>query len=482
MPTVALFKGCALRPSGVSIDQPGCTDIARVPARNKAKCCAVQCASPWRLCVACVEQGSHPAGIVNVKDAARKADGLCDFHASNGRGAIKTRTGSVGKVIASSEAVARLQERRAGMAIAMAASVTAPLAAPNKPGLSRDPVPAVVQMPKPAALRASTILTAVASAEDDTEARWREILGRVKRALAASTYEAAIDPRRIRAMKGQPRTVFNEVRLLRLRASIIESGQIQPITLRRIEPDEDGCDFELVDGERRWRSSTAGAEVLALRAMIVDIDDEAARYVIAVLANFNREEHTPLEICDAVTRMHEELKMPMETIAKMFGKSVQWINQRYGLRRLVADVRELLDPELEEHECLSVTAAIRISQMQPTAQLEAARRVIRGELHVNQIREDALSRGNAVNLYQRTPSHQIELLGSNVASVLRLVEKFKQAVFATSGEVLRSAKPATRQSVLVTVDLVIAVMQEIKARLASYGWVTINKKTGTDGD
>lgn len=303
--------------------------------------------------------------------------------------------------------------------------------------------------------------------EEELDGPWRVILDRVGVALANSTYEKAVDPRRIRQMPGQPRTVFNPVRLRRLRKSMEQPGQIQPITLRRVI-DSAEFDFELVDGERRWRSALeAGTAVLLLRAMVVEIDDEAAQYVISVLANFNREEHTALEASDAIVQMHDKLKVPMMAIVRMFGKSLMWVNQRYSLRRLVPEVRELLDPELPENEQLTVTAAIRISTKKPETQLETARRVMRGELQVNRIRSEAVERGEAVNEYRRSPSHIVETLTSNIESLRRGAIKVKSAVVATEKSVLEGTTPPKKQALLSILAAAKEIVEETEIILSA---------------
>ena len=50
----------------------------------------------------------------------------------------------------------------------------------------------------------------------------------------------------------QPRTQFKEDAIRELASSIQELGVIQPITVRKIEPNT----FQLVSGERRFRAST----------------------------------------------------------------------------------------------------------------------------------------------------------------------------------------------------------------------------------
>lgn len=395
----------------------------------------------------------------NIVGKDQRESGLCDYHAKHGK---DTKLPSATVPIARAQRPDTLYEQRSpaevtkkllarsgtradGLALAVASSPVIPVQDPPH----APPAPAEVkqeQAPTPTLLSNQPMQDS--DSEEEVDGPWKEILDRGKRALANSTYEGSVDPRRIRQMPGQPRKVFNEVRLRRLRKSMQESGQIQPITLRAVFDSQD-YDYELVDGERRWRAALeVGEVVLPLRAMVVEIDDEAAQYVISVLANFNREEHTPLEASDAIVQMHEKLKVPMPAICRMFGKSLLWVAQRYGLRRLVPEVREMLDPELAEEHQLSITAAIQISAKKPETQLSTAQRVMRGELQAYQIRSEALARGEATNEYRRKPSHTVEILTNNVLALKRGASKVRSMVLTTDESVLLGMTALKRTELL----------------------------------
>ncbi|MFC5502071.1 ParB/RepB/Spo0J family partition protein [Lysinimonas soli] len=79
--------------------------------------------------------------------------------------------------------------------------------------------------------------------------------------LLSTSYQAEIDPGRIRPNPDNPRRYFNEDRLDLLRTSIQEIGILVPLIVYA-DPQSDG-DFVLMDGERRWRcSSDLGLETV----------------------------------------------------------------------------------------------------------------------------------------------------------------------------------------------------------------------------
>jgi ParB/RepB/Spo0J family partition protein len=224
----------------------------------------------------------------------------------------------------------------------------------------------------------------------------REILARVQVAMSNATL-IRVNAQLIRTMPGQPRAYFDPVRIQKLAASLNEVGQIMPGIIRRIDDDAEGHEYELLDGERRLRAIIM-SNIPTYRALLIDVDDEAAPFVVSSIANFNRENHTLLETSDAVVRMHEGLRMTLSEIADVLGLShIVEASNLYGLRRLIPEVRDLLDPNITKGYLLPKTAAIQISQAAPEDQMGLAEKMMNRELTVTGLREHvrtvAASRG-----------------------------------------------------------------------------------------
>ena len=219
-----------------------------------------------------------------------------------------------------------------------------------------------------------------------TREEGRALLEKARVAIASARYEV-VPVHRIRPMTNQPRKFFNPDRLQKLKSSITQIGQLMPGYLRVVPGGEGGHDFELVDGERRWRAIVL-ANIPTYRAMIVDIDDEAAQYLVSAIANFNREGHTVLEIVDSIVNMHEQLKLTIQEIADSIGFHPIYATNLYGLRRLTIEVRDMLDPELvpKGKKVLPPAAAIEISRLPQDLQAPLARRVRDGKVSVRSLR------------------------------------------------------------------------------------------------
>ena len=82
---VALTHYCPIYQTEVGREQ--CQSQSMVPGKNVEHCCARDCKSPWRFCIACMRQGYK--GRNNLATSATK--GLCDFHQSHGPNAVRSR-------------------------------------------------------------------------------------------------------------------------------------------------------------------------------------------------------------------------------------------------------------------------------------------------------------------------------------------------------------------------------------------------------
>jgi ParB family chromosome partitioning protein len=133
----------------------------------------------------------------------------------------------------------------------------------------------------------------------------------------------------------QPRSVFAPGPLAELVASIRESGLVQPLLVRKR-----GDRYQIVAGERRHRA----AEALGLPTVPVVVKDvpDDRLLELALVENIQRAELTPLEEAQAYERLHHELGLTQEEIAKRVGKERPTVANTLRLLRLPKEVRELL--------------------------------------------------------------------------------------------------------------------------------------------
>lgn len=220
---------------------------------------------------------------------------------------------------------------------------------------------------------------------------------------------------KIRPRKDQPRQHFDEDELQELAKGLKRLGQQQPVLVVPIESDEDGSEYELDDGERRWRAAHI-AGLKRLRCIIISEHlDDGLRFLRSAAANFNRSGHTLLEEVDMVVRLHEKEGFTQKVIAEALGKNAMWVTQRYSLRRLHPEVRAMLAPDAPPERKLSFPAALRLAVLQPDVQKQVAPSVVRvtaNELtHV--INSAARAGGFAIDRRSRAPSDDFRSIMRN---------------------------------------------------------------------
>ena len=252
--------------------------------------------------------------------------------------------------------------------------------------------------------------------------------------------EIRVHPSKVRPMPGQPRKYFNPDSIARLSVSMKNITQLVPGIIRAVDvQDETGVEYEILDGERRWRSATLAD--MEYRALLVKIDNAAVPFIIAAVANFNREGHTPTETSDTVAHMRG-IGIPMEEIAKILGISVNWATQMHMLQRLVPDVRDMLDPTQVKSKILPTTAAIQIAKADPTLQLSLATMVMEKKVSLAEIRRKAISLSIEAGTHIRTrnePRKMWRSIENQTAQAVRsLGEVERLLVLEESGSMIRA--------------------------------------------
>lgn len=152
----------------------------------------------------------------------------------------------------------------------------------------------------------------------------------------------------------QPRRVFDEAALRQLASSIVSSGLMQPVIVRRIAPGSRRVPmsstagamhmadppFELIAGERRWRAAQM-AGLVRIPAIVRNLtDDEAAQW--AVVENVQREDLNPMERAEAFAQLVTRFGLTHGEIATRVGVERPTVANFVRLMELEPEVRELL--------------------------------------------------------------------------------------------------------------------------------------------
>jgi ParB family chromosome partitioning protein len=171
----------------------------------------------------------------------------------------------------------------------------------------------------------------------------------------------------------QPRSVFHQERLQELAQSIRTNGIIQPLVARRR-----GERFQLVAGERRWRA----AKLAGLSEVPVVIREFADDKLLEVtlIENIQREDLNAIEVAHALERLHKDLGLTHEEIARRTGKDRTTVTNMLRLLRLPGDVQALI----AEHRLSMGHARAILGLPTPELQRQAAEKVTAQGLSVRQ--------------------------------------------------------------------------------------------------
>ena len=141
--------------------------------------------------------------------------------------------------------------------------------------------------------------------------------------------------------KYQPRTIFNEEKIMELSSSIKENGVIQPIAVRpnSYEPGK----YEIVAGERRWLAAQK-AGLNEVPVIVLDLDDKKS-LEIAIVENVQRQDLNAIEEAKGYQRLIKEFGYDHEKISKFMSKSRSHISNTLRLLNLPEDIIGLLEEE-----------------------------------------------------------------------------------------------------------------------------------------
>lgn len=125
----------------------------------------------------------------------------------------------------------------------------------------------------------------------------------------------------------QPRRDFNDESQKALVASVLKSGIIQPIVVRKSERG-----YEIIAGERRWRAAQA-ARLQEVPIVIREADDREAAE-LSLIENIQRESLNPIEEADAYRTLMTTFSLSQGEISARVGKDRSTVANTVRLLKL----------------------------------------------------------------------------------------------------------------------------------------------------
>lgn len=120
---------------------------------------------------------------------------------------------------------------------------------------------------------------------------------------------------KIKPGRFQPRSNFNNEKLIELTNSIKNQGVLSPILVRELGLNE----FEVIAGERRLRASiNAGLKTIPC---LVDQKQDQDALISALIENLQREDLNPVEEARGLDRLKREFGLTQDEVATSTGKA-----------------------------------------------------------------------------------------------------------------------------------------------------------------
>lgn len=143
----------------------------------------------------------------------------------------------------------------------------------------------------------------------------------------SNSLEILID--KIRVNPNQPRTNFDTNEIENLSQSIKDLGIIQPITVRKVDPEN----YEIISGERRFRASKK-AGLKSIPCYVKGVDNETDILKMSLVENVQRVDLDPIEIGLTYERLINDYNLDIDSITRLVGKNRSTISNYIRLLKL----------------------------------------------------------------------------------------------------------------------------------------------------
>lgn len=223
-----------------------------------------------------------------------------------------------------------------------------------------------------------------------------------------------IEINRIQPNPQQPRQTFDSTGIEELKQSIITSGLLQPILVRR-----HGEGYQIVVGERRWRASReAGLERIPAR--VVEVDSDAEMLELALMENIQREDLNPMELAEAFRHLQVHCQLKQEEIAVRVGKSRAHVANILRLLKLPDEMKD----SLRKGELTMGHARALLTAKDDETRKALYKQFQSGEINVRTAEE--LARSSAKTSKRRTRDRDTESTdGSRQSYIVRIEDRLR---------------------------------------------------------
>lgn len=134
----------------------------------------------------------------------------------------------------------------------------------------------------------------------------------------------------------QPRIEFDEESLQELAESLKVHGLIQPLTLRRLAPDQ----YQLISGERRLRAARMAG--LTEVPAYIRLANDQEMLEMALVENIQRQDLNAIEVAITFQRLLDECSLTHEALSERVGKKRSSVTNYLRLLKLPPVIQQAL--------------------------------------------------------------------------------------------------------------------------------------------
>lgn len=130
---------------------------------------------------------------------------------------------------------------------------------------------------------------------------------------------------------------------LNLVDSVSDVGIMNPISVRPISKDEDGFEYEVIDGRHRF-TAACDANLDTIPCIVFADKSEEDLLVAQIMTNVHKVETKPAEYAQQLRKiMAHDPMMSISRLVKMLCKSPTWINNTLKLTSLKAEIQDMVN-------------------------------------------------------------------------------------------------------------------------------------------
>lgn len=291
----------------------------------------------------------------------------------------------------------------------------------------------------------------------------------------------------IRRFKQQPREFFDPVEIAARAQSMAAAGQQMPVTVERITGDPKH-EYELIDGESRWLSAKkAGIEEMSVLVRSTPFASVTEKHRASLIANFNRSEHTPMEISNAL-QVQVRAGVLQGELALELGKQPMWVSKYLSLQGLHPNIQRLLDPRVSKKARIAPATAFALAQIPKAQQLEVLETARRsdGKISMDRVKRIIAGRNDIRRTTRKeSPARRKAMLENALRALGTGMDKLRRATPEEAKALFAELRKAGEVDGLESVEQMLAMLFNSTGSLTSgIGWsfpdMPVLKKNATD--